>query len=270
MDYYNLTNKEEIKKMSNLKQVDMNPGEIVDFLKKETRLKDIYKKILYQRIIERTAGDRGITVTPEEIQAESDRFRTEKQLEKASDTLAWLEDSMISPEEWEAGIRDRLLAKKLSKALFENEVEKSFIENRVDFERILLYQIIVPYEKVARELFYQIEEQEISFYEAARLYDIDERRRLKCGYEGKILRSTLKPDIAAIIFRSNVGEVTGPIQSEQGYHLFLVEEFIPAELTPERRQSMNTKLFKQWLEKEVIYFIHNQAEKSEPTKNDGS
>ncbi len=252
--------------MSNFKKIEINPVEVVDFLKKETSLKETYKKILYQRIIDRTARERGITVTPEEIQAESDRFRTETRLEKAADTLAWLEDRMISPEEWEAGIRDRLLAKKLSQALFEKEAEKSFMENRVDFERILLYQIIVPYEKVARELFYQIEEQEISFYEAARLYDIDERRRLRCGYEGKILRSTLKPDIAAIVFRANVGEVTGPIQSEQGYHLFLVEEFIPAELTPERRQSLSSKLFKQWLEKEVIYFIHNEAEKTEPTQ----
>ena len=252
--------------MSNFKDVGISPFEIIDFLKKQISIKDTYKKILYQRIIERTAGERGITVTPEEIQAESDQFRAENRLEKAADTLAWLEESMISPEDWEAGICDRLLAKKLSQALFEKEVEKSFIENRVDFERILLYQIIVPYEKVARELFYQIEEQEISFYEAARLYDIDERRRLKCGYEGKILRSTLKPDIAAIVFRGHVGEVTGPIQSEQGYHLFLVEEFIPAELTPERRQTLISKLFKQWLEKEVIYFIHNEAEKPELPK----
>ncbi|AFY79851.1 peptidylprolyl isomerase [Oscillatoria acuminata] len=256
--------------MNNLEQINIKPVEIVDFLKKEISLKNIYKKILYQRMIERTAGERGITVTPEEIQAESDRFRTENRLEKAADTLAWLEDSMISPEDWEAGIRDRLLAKKLSQALFEKEAEKSFIENKVDFERILLYQIIVPYEKVARELFYQIEEQEISFYEAARLYDIDERRRLKCGYEGKILRSALKPDIAALVFRGHVGEVTGPIQSEQGYHLFLVEEFIGAELTPERRQNMISNLFKQWLEKEMIYFIHNQAEKTESTKIDES
>lgn len=256
--------------MNNLEQINIKPVEVITFLKKEISLKDTYHKILYQRIIERTAGERGITVTPEEIQAESDRIRAENRLEKAADTLAWLEDSMISPEEWEAGIRDRLLAKKLSQALFEKEVEKSFIENRVDFERILLYQIIVPYEKVARELFYQIEEQEISFYEAARLYDIDERRRLKCGYEGKILRSMLKPDIAAIVFRGNVGEITGPIPSEQGYHLFLVEEFIPAELTPERRQTLIGKLFKQWLEKEVIYFIHNQAEKAELTQSDVS
>lgn len=256
--------------MSSLEQITIKPAEIIDFLKKEITLKDTYKKILYKRMIERTAGERDISVTPEEIQAESDRFRTENRLEKAADTLAWLEERMISPEDWEAGIRDRLLAKKLSQALFEKEAEKSFIENRVDFERILLYQIIVPYEKVARELFYQIEEQEISFYEAARLYDIDERRRLRCGYEGKILRSTLKPDIAAIVFRGNVGEITGPIQSEQGYHLFLVEEFIGAELTPERRQNMINKLFKQWLEKEMIYFIHNQAEKPESTKIDES
>lgn len=252
--------------MSSLAKADLDPVEIVDFLKKEIRLKEIYQKILYQRVIERTAGDRGIAVTPEEIQAEGDKFRAENRLEKAADTLAWLADSMISPDDWEAGIRDRLLAKKLSEALFEKEVEKYFAENRVDFEQILLYQIIVPYEKVARELFYQIEEQEISFYEAARLYDIDERRRMLCGCEGKISRSSLKPDIAAIVFGGNVGEVIGPVQIDRGYHLFLVEELISPELTPERRQQLIFSMFKEWLEKEVIYLIHNEEEKKKLTQ----
>lgn len=234
--------------------------EIVFYLKKTLQLKVVNQKIIYQKIIEKAAQARGITVTEEEMQTEANRIRYERRLEKASDTLAWLADEMISPEDWEAGMRDRLLAKKLAEALFSQDVEKTFAQNKLDYEQILVYQIVVPYQKLAQELFYQIEEEEISFYEAAHLYDIDERRRRLCGYEGKLYRWGLKPDIAPAIFSAQPGDLIGPLATEQGYHLFLVEEFIPAELTPERTQEIIDKMFKQWLSGELNYVLHNQSD----------
>ena len=232
-------------------------GEIVSFLKKNVRIKEVWHKILHQRIIAQAAQERGISITPEEIQAELDRLRHEMRLEKASDTLAWLEEEMITADDWEAGIYERLLAKKLAEHLFAEEVPKVFAQNRLDFEQVLLYQIVVPYEQVAQELFYQIEEQEISFFKAAHLYDIDEQRRYYCGYEGKVSRWSFEADIAAAISSALVGEIVGPLRTDLGYHLFLVEEFIQAELTPERRQEIIDKLFRDWLANELNYVLHN-------------
>ena len=246
--------------MTELTELSIEADEIVFYLKKNLQLKAVNQKILSQKIIEKAAQERGVTVTADEIQAEADRIRYEKKLEKASETLAWLADQMISPDEWEAGMRDRLLAKKLAETLFSQEVEKTFAQNKLDYEQILLYQIVVPYQKLAQELFYQIEEEEISFYEAAHLYDIDERRRRLCGYEGKLYRWGLKADIAPAIFSAQPGELIGPLASEQGYHIYLVEEFIPAELTPERSKEIIDKMFKQWLSGELNYVLHNQTD----------
>ena len=246
--------------MKDLSRAVIEPDEIVNFLKKDIRLKEICQKILYQRVIARSASERGVTVTSEEVQAEADHLRYERRLEKASETLAWLADQMITAEDWEEGIRDRLLGKKLAEFLFTQEVEKFFAQNQLDFEQVLLYQIIVPYESLARELLYQIEEEEISFYEAAHLYDIDPKRRYQCGYEGRLYRQNLKPSIAAVIFGAALGEVVGPLQTEQGYHLLKVEEFIRAELTPERSQNILNKLFKEWLDNELNYVLHHQTD----------
>ena len=236
----------------------INPEEILDFLKRGTLLKEVCQKILSEKIIERAVHEKNITVTPEEIQTEADNIRREKRLEKASDTLAWLEEQMLTPDEWEIAIKTDLLAQKLAKHLFDKEVEKFFAQNRLDFDRFALYQIIVPYEQLAQEIFYQIEEEEISFYQAAHLYDIDERRRYHCGYEGKLYRWNLKPDIAAVVFGATLGTVIGPIKTEQGYHLFMIEEFIQAELTPERHQEILDRLFQEWLQSELNYMIHNK------------
>ncbi|WP_017721414.1 peptidylprolyl isomerase [Kamptonema formosum] len=245
--------------MINLSKASIEPAEIVSSLKKSVQFKDVCLTVFYQKIINKAAQERNLTVTPEEIQAEANRQRYEKRLEKAADTLAWLADQLISADDWEAGIRDRVLSQKLSEALFAKEVEKFFAQNRLDFQQLVLYQLIVPYDKVALELFYQIEEEEISFYEAAHLYDIDEKRRQQCGYEGKLYRWSLKPDIAAVIFSATPKQVVGPIKTDLGYHLLMVEEFIPAELSPDIYKEIKERMFKEWLASELTYMLHSQA-----------
>ena len=236
----------------------MLPEEIIDLLKQEMLLKSIYQKVVYRKVIEQAAAERGIRVTPEEVQTEAQSIRHKKRLEKASDTLAWLEDQMITADEWEQGIANQLLAKKLAAHLFDKEVAKYFAQTRLDYDRALLYQIVVPYEQLAQEIFYQIEEEEISFYEAAHLYDIDEERRYRCGYEGKVPRWSLKPEVGAAIFGASLRKVFGPLKTDLGYHLFLIQDFIQAELTPERRQEIINKLFKEWLQSESNYLLYNQ------------
>jgi len=253
-----LSRQPKVNKMSTLARLHLQPEEILEFLRKNTRYKEIYQSVLYQEVINRAAQERGIAVNSSEIEAEAEQQRREKRLEKAADTLAWLEDEMITADDWEAGIRDSLLAQALAKELFAKNVEKYFVENRLNFDQVLLYQITVPFERVAQELFYQIEEEEISFYEAAHLYDIDEKRRHQCGFEGKIDRWSLEPDIAAMVFGAYLGEIVGPLKTNIGYHLFRIEEFIPAELTPQRYQEILDQMFKEWLASELNYMVHNQ------------
>ena len=96
--------------MSTLSGIAIAPDEIVSYLRKNIQLKEIYEKVLAQRVIEQACQERGVAVTPEEIQAEANRVRREKRLEKAADTLSWLANQLLSAEDWEAGIRDRVLA----------------------------------------------------------------------------------------------------------------------------------------------------------------
>lgn len=241
--------------MADLLRIVIEPEEIVNFLKSEMNFKEVYQNVLFKKVINYAAQERGIIVTTEEIEAEANRQRRQKHLEKAADTLAWLADQLVSPDDWEVGIRDRLLSQKLAQTLFGKDVEPFFIDNRLEFEQVSLYQIIVESEKFAQEIYYQIEEEEISFYDAAHLYDIDIQRRKKCGYEGNIYRFALEPDIAAAVFSTPTNELIGPLKTEKGYHLFMVEEFIPATLTPERYQEILDNMLKNWLANELEYLL---------------
>ncbi|WP_107669138.1 peptidylprolyl isomerase [Cyanothece sp. BG0011] len=242
--------------------------EVIDYLKKNLKFKETCQQILQQRIINQASQQRNLTITDEEIQTEADKIRREKRLEKAADTLAWLQAQMITPDDWESGIRDKLLRQKLTKILFDQEVAKLFKQNCFNFDQVLLYQIIVPYEKLASEIFYQIEEEEMSFYQAAHLYDIDEKRRLQCGYEGKIYRCNIKPELSSVIFAANPGEVIPPFPTEQGYHIIMVEAFVKAQLTDEVYEEMINKMFKEWLLSELNYLLHSSSEQIPTTPRD--
>ncbi|BAY86892.1 hypothetical protein NIES267_64030 [Calothrix parasitica NIES-267] len=243
--------------MNNQLKILMEPEEIINCLKTETQLKEVCIKILSQRIIEKVAQQKEISISPEEIEIEANRQRREKRLEKASDTLRWLEQQMLTPLDWEVGICNRLLKQKLALKLFGKEVEQFFVQNRSEFEQVVLYQFVVRDEKLAQELYYQIEESEISFYQAARLHDIDENRRYKCGYEGKVYRWAVIPQIAPLVFNASPQQLVGPIKTENGYHLFMVEDYIPAELTPKRYQEILDNMFQQWLDAELDYMYYN-------------
>ena len=243
--------------MKDVSQPLIEANEIIKLLRQDLQLKPFCQKVLQKKVIDKAAGERGLTVTPEEIQVVGDQLRREKRLEKASDTIAWLADQMVSVEDLEAGICDRLLTQKLAEHLFSKEVEKNFFQNKLQFDQIILYQIIVTNLQLAREIFYQIQEGEISFFDAAHLYDIDENRRHLCGCEGKVYRWGLKPDIAVAVFGAKPGEVIRPIETERGYNLFMVEKFLPAELTPERYQEILHNMFKEWLANEVNYLLYN-------------
>lgn len=238
-------------------QIAIEPEEIVKFLKSEIALKDVYHKILCQKVIHQAAQARGITVTEEEIQTQADRQRREKGLEKASDTLLWLSEQFVTSQDWEVGIYNHLLAQKLAERLFSLEAEKFFHQNSLDFEQVVLYQMLVAYEKLAQEIYYQIEESELSFYHAAYLYDMDDQRRRRCGYEGKVNRGAIQPEIAAFLFSTPPKQLIGPLKTNLGYHLFLVDELIPAELTQQNYQEILHNMFQKWLNMEVDRLLHS-------------
>jgi len=244
--------------MINYANISIELHEIADFLKQEMLLREFCQKIVSQKIIAEAARQKEITVTSEEIQVEAEKIRREKRLEKAADTLAWLEENMLTSDEWEVAITNQLLAQKLAKHLFDKQVDRFFAENKLNFDRFVLYQIVVANEQLVNEIIFQIEEEEISFYQAAHLYDIDEQRRYQCGYEGKLYRWNINPNIAAVLFSNPVGELVGPLKTEQGYHILKIEQFIPAQLDFEIRQEIVDRLFKEWLAAELSYFIHNK------------
>jgi parvulin-like peptidyl-prolyl isomerase len=244
--------------MANVLGISLSSQEVVSFLRKNFRLDDIYREIIEQKIIHQVALENGLVVTPEEIEMEIDGIRYQQGFDHPASLMTWLRDRGATLADLQESVSATLLAQKVMRHLFAEQIESRFAEQRSSFDRIVLYKLVVPYEHLAQEIFYQIEEEEISFFEAAHVYDVDEDRRLRCGYEGHLRRRDLSPELAELLFSAKIGELVGPVKAaNEFYELFWIDDLIPPDLSPTLHNDMLDQLFQDWMAAQLEAYVAN-------------
>jgi parvulin-like peptidyl-prolyl isomerase len=225
---------------------------IIQNIKLSGKVPDVVRDIASQKIITDVAQELGITVTPEELQQAGDKLRLEKKLVKAKDTWKWLEKHHLSVSEFEELVYKNVLSKKLANHLFSAQVEKFFYEHQLDYVAAATYEIIFDNIDLALELFYALEENEITFPDIARLYIEDVELRRVYGYQGIKHRKDFRPEIAAAVFATSPPAVLKPITTPKGVHLIWVEEIIQPQLDDVLRDKIIHELFYDWLVKQIL------------------
>lgn len=244
--------------MANVFDLSIHDQGVVEFLRKNFRLADVYQKIIEQRIICKVALENDISVTPEEIEQGIETIRDEQELDYAASLMDWLHECHVTLADLQDSIRVSLLFKKVSQHLWLEQRESRLAQPSRRFDRIVLYKLVVPYEHLARKIFYQIEEEEISFFEAAHVYDVDENRRRCCGYEGYLQQCDLSPELAERLFNARIGELIGPIQAaDTFYELFWIDDLILADLNPALQDDRLNQLFQDWMAVQVEDYLAN-------------
>ena len=103
----------------------------------------------------------------------------------------------------------------------EDEMKAFYEEHKENFaagESVNASHILVDSEDKAKDLLEKINAGEISFEDAA-------RKESSCpssengGNLGEFTRGQMVPEFDAAVFAMNVGDVTGPVQTQFGYHL---------------------------------------------------
>jgi parvulin-like peptidyl-prolyl isomerase len=233
------------------KVLNVSSADILRNIKLACQIPQVTEAIAAQKIIAETARELGITVEEEELQAEGDRLRLEKKLVKAKDTWAWLKKHHLSLDEFEEIVHINILSKKLANHLFRDQVERFFYENKFNYIAAVTYEVILDDRDLALELFYALQEDEISFQEIARQYIKDPVLRRSCGYRGILHRKDFRPEIAAAVFAATPPQILKPITTPVGVHLIWLEEIIQPQLDEGLRQKITTELFSGWLKQQV-------------------
>ncbi len=231
--------------------LSISSSDIIHSLKLSSQVPVLLEAIASQKIIAEVAQRSGITVTPEEIQEEGDKLRLAKKLVKAQDTLTWLEKNYLSVNEFEELVHNQILAKKLANFLFNSQVERFFYEHQLDYITAITYQVIFDDQDLALEMFYAVEEGEISFPEIARLYIPESEHRGTYGYQGRRHRKDFRPEIAAAVFAATPPQILKPIATTKEVYLIWVEEISQPQLDESLREKIITELFTGWLKQQI-------------------
>ena len=204
-----------------------------------------------QRLILQLALRKGLSVGPEDLQAEVDAWRYQNRLERVEDTDAWLAQRGLTLDDVARQVECRLLEASLAQKATEGRIEPYFMQHTLDFDEAEVCWIHVADEGMAEELRMQITEEGVAFHNLARRHSQDEATRPAGGYLGRLRRPHLPKGIAPLVFATAPGELTGPLKVEKGYALYLVQHIYPATLTGAVQQEIRNRLFKTWLKREM-------------------
>jgi hypothetical protein len=234
-----------------LKTITVTPQEIIHQLKLSCLIPEVISAMLSRKITAEKAHELGIKPASTELQQTADQIRLEGNLISADDTFEWLKTNCLSADNFEEMVVTSLFANEVAVRLFAQQVEPYFFDNQLNYMGVVMYEIVLDDQDLAMELFYAMQEQEISFHDAAHKYITDPELRRQGGYQGVIMRKDLKPEILAAVFAAQPPEIIKPIITAAGVHLIFVEEIIKPQLDDQLGQQICSELFLAWINQET-------------------
>ena len=225
--------------------------DILHQVKLSCQIPSVIEGIITRKIIASAAEKADIKVETEELQQAVDNIRLMSKLRSAENTWAWLEKHSLSLDDFEEIAYINVLSGKLAQHLFADKIKPFFVEHQLDYAGVVMYEADLDDEDLAMELFYGIQEGEMSFYDVAHQYIQDTELRRSGGYRGIVRRKSLKPEISAAVFAVKPPQLLKPIVTAKGVHLILVEEIIQPQLEPKLRYQILQDLFSAWIKQQI-------------------
>jgi parvulin-like peptidyl-prolyl isomerase len=215
------------------------------------KIPELIHGILQRQVLEAAAQELKIEISEAELQIGADQFRSTNHLETIPATQKWLADRLLSVDDFEQLVTTNLLAPKVARCLFTDRVAPYFHQNTLDYAAAVIYEIILKDQNLAIELFYAIQEGDMSFTDAARTYGQDLEVQRLGGYLGTVSRKKMPPEISASVFATQPPQILKPVKVGQQVHLILVEEIIKPQLTEALQDQIMWQLFQEWLQEKI-------------------
>jgi hypothetical protein len=210
------------------------------------RLVPLLQEAAAVEVIRAAAADFQIQVTDDQLQSAADAFRRRCGLTTALQTRDWLVRQHWTPLDFEDAVECDLLRELVAERIAEGRIEPCFGQAQEDFQRVHLKEIVADSEALAIELRQQFREDGACFDELARTHSRSASANVG-GDLGWLCRSQLPADEAHAVFTAAVDDIPPPMLVEEGYILYHVVAFRPAELDEATSRLIQQRLFDDWL-----------------------
>lgn len=198
----------------------------------------VLNTMIEQILIEQAAGQLGITVSTEEVEAELQASRELAGSQEAWNN--WLASNMFSEDEFRATLRMTLLTNRMRDHLT-TDLSSNVLQAHAR-------HILVATEGEAQSLLQRLQNGE-DFAALAAQYSLDVTSREDGGDLGWFAREELlESSLSDVAFSAEVGQITGPIPSSLGYHILQVLERGEQPVPLEKRAILAQRRFEAWLD----------------------
>jgi len=183
----------------------------------------VLDKLITEELIRQEAKKVDMTVDKTKVEEIYSNFK--KNLDENEDLKKFYEENNMDEEFVKKQIRTELLVAEYEKALFEeiglnqeklDEIVKDYIV------QVSAKHILVKDEALAKEILAKIEAGE-DFGALAKEYSEDPGSKENNGDLGYFPRGKMVPEFEKAAFSLNVGEVSGLVKTDYGYHIIKVE-----------------------------------------------
>ncbi len=221
------------------------------YLQTSGKLQGFLGDILRQYVLEQEQENReDLEISPAVIEQSVIDFRLQQQLTDPNVFQEWLNRNGLDYATFHSQISSNFKVEKLKQVVTEPKLQEYFIERKVFLDRVVLSRIIVENLEVAEELKIQIKEG-ASFEELAKEHSIADDR-IANGMMGPVSRGTMPDEIRAAIDAANPGDLVGPLEIENRWALFRLEQVMPATLENNQLQQMlQNELFDRWIAEKI-------------------
>jgi len=209
--------------------------------------------LLMHRIAVARAVAEGLTVTDEEIEAETADLYAQLDLFEETQVAAWLARMRLTAEDLERDVRDRLLIAALRHHLVPDDlVEQRFRAAFHEYSTAAIDVLSFATPGTAAELAIQLREGETTWGDAA-LRAVDVTSQI-------LQRRQVPEEVASSLFAARPGTIVGPAETDEGGHalyrmLFRRDAVLDDELRDTIRQESFHETLRQELAKGPVQYL---------------
>jgi parvulin-like peptidyl-prolyl isomerase len=191
-----------------------------------------------------------VELSEEERQQALAAFAQQRQITSAETLEQFRQDQLLTEEALTALIERPVRLQRHCERSYRPKAEARFLQRKTELDRVVYSLIRLVDEGLARELYLQLDEGEVSFADLAAAHSEGPERSTR-GVVGPVPLTQAHPLLVERLRTAPAGVVQEPFRIERWWLVFRLESLTPATFDEAMAAQMSEELFEDWLEAEV-------------------
>jgi parvulin-like peptidyl-prolyl isomerase len=213
------------------------------------QLNNLLTEILSHYVLEQELCQADFSVEDAVFEEAMLEYRKQHHLTDDESFQEWLLDNGLDLATFREQINFMLKINAFKAELAKPKLLETFMEQKLYLDQAVLSHIRVKNRELADELKLQLEEGE-KFETFVQEYSCSDDAIVN-GVMGILSRSEIQTVFGIDVYQAKVGDLLGPVQCEDGWHILRVDRLLPATLNESVIPLLEEQIFERWLSNQI-------------------